>query len=154
MVRYGRNGLGHRRERGILASMSTEHSDVTGGPDEFDRQLRDLYAGTAGAARFREPSAAERAKRAARRRRASLSLRRAGQARQLRRPVASDKAGRPAARGRSWRRLMTFGRSGPARRPAPGDRRRRLASLAKGAGILIGFVALLLLMHALGLGPQ
>jgi len=30
----------------------------------------------------------------------------------------------------------------------------RLLSLAKGAGILIGFVALLFLMHMLGLGPQ
>ncbi len=136
--------------------MSTEHSDATGGPDEFERQLRDLYAGTAGAARFREPSAAERAKRAARRRRASLSLRRASQARKLRRQAAAGQAGRPAAQGRSWRRLLTSGRSrsGPARRPAPGDRRRRLSSLAKGTGILVGFVALLFLMHLLGLGPQ
>jgi hypothetical protein len=36
----------------------------------------------------------------------------------------------------------------------PGDRRRRRRSLAKGTGILVGFVALLVLMHALGLGPQ
>ena len=111
--------------------MSTEHSDVTPSPDEFDRQLRDLYAGTTGAARFREPTAAERAKRAARRRRARLNVRKASQGRKLRRQA-------------------------PARRsvPAPGDRRRRLISLAKGAGILIGFAALLFLMHALGLGPQ
>jgi hypothetical protein len=29
-----------------------------------------------------------------------------------------------------------------------------MRSVAKGTGILIGFVALLLLMHMLGLGPQ
>lgn len=156
MTRHWRNGLGHRREPGILAGMSTEHSDATSSPDEFDRALRDLYAGTAGAARFREPSAAERAKRAAKRRRASLNPRRAGQARKLRRQAGAGNAGRPAAQGRSWRRLMRFGASPPgqARRPAPGGRRRRLVSLAKGAGILVGFVALLLLMHVLGFGPQ
>jgi hypothetical protein len=136
--------------------MSTEHSDATGGQDDFERQLRDLYAGTAGAARFREPSAAERAKRAARRRRASLSLRRASQARKPRGPAAAGQAGRPAAQGRSWRRMLALGRgsTGPARRPAPSDRRRRLSSLAKGTGILVGFVALLFLLHALGLGPH
>ncbi len=125
------NGIGELGGEGILTCMSTEHSDVTPGPDEFDRQLRDLYAGTAGAARFREPSAAERAKRAARRRRARLNVRKAGQAKSPRRQA-------------------------PARRsaPAPAGKRRRLVSFAKGAGILIGFVALLLLMHALGLGPQ
>jgi hypothetical protein len=135
--------------------MATEHSDATGVPDEFDRQLRDLYSGTAGEARFREPSAAERAKRAASRRRTSLSLRRAGQARKLRRPATSGQSGRPAARGRSWRSLLRLGsRPRPVRRPAPGDRRRRLVSLAKGAGILVGFLALLFVMHALGLGPH
>jgi hypothetical protein len=29
-----------------------------------------------------------------------------------------------------------------------------MRSLAKGTGILVGFVALLVLMHVLGLGPQ
>jgi hypothetical protein len=37
---------------------------------------------------------------------------------------------------------------------SPDQRRRRLRSFAKGTGILIGFVALLFLMHLLGLGPQ
>ncbi|HEX5190762.1 MAG TPA: hypothetical protein VFW16_14545, partial [Streptosporangiaceae bacterium] len=140
---------------GILAGMATEHSDATGVPDEFDRKLRELYSGTAGEAKFREPSAAERAKSAASRRRASLSLRRAGQARKLRRLATSGQSGRPVARGRSWRRLRRpASRPEPTRRPAPGDRRRRLVSLAKAAGILVGFVALLLLMHVLGLGPH
>jgi hypothetical protein len=40
------------------------------------------------------------------------------------------------------------------RRPAAGSRRMRLLSIAKGAGILVGFVALLFLMHMLGLGPR
>ena len=135
--------------------MSTEHSDATSSPDEFDRQLRDLYAGTAGEARFREPSAAERAKRAARRRRASLNPRKASQARKLRKAADAGTAGRPPTQ-RSWRRLKRTGRGKPGqgRRPAPGDKRRQLVSLAKGAGILVGFVALLFLMHALGLGPH
>jgi len=134
--------------------MSSEHTGATPGPDEFDRQLRDLYAGTGGAARFREPSAAERAKRAARRRR-QLNPRKSKQARNLRKPVAAGGAKR-RTRATSWRRLFGFGRGrpGPARRPAPGPRRQRLRSLAKGTGILIGFVALLVLMHLLGLGPQ
>jgi hypothetical protein len=51
---------------------------------------------------------------------------------------------------------VPFGRSRPSpRRPSsPDERRRRLRSFAKGTAILIGFVALLFLMHILGLGPQ
>jgi len=37
---------------------------------------------------------------------------------------------------------------------SPGERRRRLRSVAKGTGIVVGFLALLFLMHMLGLGPQ
>ncbi|HEX2323043.1 MAG TPA: hypothetical protein VHJ18_29040 [Streptosporangiaceae bacterium] len=143
--------------------MSSEHGEGTHTPDDFDRQLRDLYSGSAGAARFREPSAAERAKRAARRRRQTsgqsrrqpMSWGKARRARKLLKPVTSGDA-KPTTRGRSWRRLVPFGRGRPApRRPlSPGERRRRLRSVAKGTGILIGFVALLLLMHMLGLGPQ
>jgi len=33
--------------------MSSEHGEGTHTPDDFDRQLRDLYSGSAGAARFR-----------------------------------------------------------------------------------------------------
>jgi hypothetical protein len=134
--------------------MSTERGDDTHSPDEFDRQLRDLYSGSTGAARFREPSAAERARRAARRRSQSMSFQKSRQARKLRKPAQPGSRPQPAARSR--RRLGTFGRrqSGPARRLSPADRRRRLVSLAKGTGILIGFVALLFLMHMLGLGPQ
>ena len=108
--------------------MSTEHSDATQSPDDFDRQLRDLYASPPGTARFKEPSAAERARRAARRRR-RMNVRKEGTARKLRRPI-------------------------PAGRDEHGPRRRRLISIAKGAGILVGFAALLLVMHLLGFGPQ
>ena len=134
--------------------MSTEHSEGTPSPDEFDRQLRDLYSGSPGAARFREPSAAERARRAARRRRQSLNWQRSRQARELRKPVSSASR-KPTQPARSWRRMTRFGRrSGPTRLPVPGARRKRLMSLAKGAAVLVGFVALLFLMHMLGLGPQ
>jgi hypothetical protein len=112
--------------------MSTEHSDATQSPDDFDRQLHDLYASPPGTARFKEPSAAERARRAARRRRLRLNRRKASAARKPRRP--------PSA--------------GQQRRPAPGDKRQRLISLAKGAAILVGFAALLLVLHLLGFGPQ
>lgn len=76
-------------------------------------------------------------------------------ARKLLKPATSADA-QPTARGRSWRRLLPFGRSrlGPRRPLSPGDRRRRLRSFAKGTGILVGFVALLFLMHMLGLGPH
>jgi hypothetical protein len=69
-------------------------ADGTGGPgpgseDEFDRQLRALTEGSAGEARFREPSAAERAKAAAE------------QARQARKRAA--RAAAEAKRGRAER---------------------------------------------------
>lgn len=132
--------------------MSTEHSDATQSPDDFDRQLRDLYASPPGTARFKEPSAAERARRARRRRR--VNVRQAGTARKPRRPIPASRD-EHGPRRRSWRRA-TAGRGGTglARRPVPGARRRRLISIAKGAGILVGFAALLLVMHLLGFGPQ
>ena len=139
--------------------MSTEHSDATQSPDDFDRQLRDLYASPPGTARFKEPSAAERARRAARRRRLRLNLRKAAAARKLRRPPSAGQderhreGNRP--RPRSWGdQAPGRGRSGQQHRPAPRDRRQRLISLAKGAAILVGFAALLLVLHLLGFGPQ
>jgi hypothetical protein len=109
--------------------MPTEHSDATQSPDDFDRQLRDLYATPPGTARFKEPSAAERARRAARRRRLRVNVRKASTAKKPRRPISAG-------------------------RDEHGPGRRRVISVAKGAGILVGFVALLLVMHLLGLGPQ
>ncbi|MDR2988545.1 MAG: hypothetical protein LBV34_27290 [Nocardiopsaceae bacterium] len=148
--------------------MATEHGQGTPSQDDFERQLRDLYSGTAGAPKFREPSAAERARRASRRRQASrqqsrrpLGWGRSRKARKLRQPVtevgANTGAGSGMRRGklgRLWHRLARFGRPGPRRPLAPGERRRRLRSFAKGTAILIGFVALLFLMHMLGLGPK
>jgi hypothetical protein len=141
--------------------MSTQHGEGAPSPDEFDRQLRDLYSGSSGVAKFREPSAAERAKRAAKRRREAnrqpMGWQKSRQARKLRRPVASAGASGGRATQRSWRRwLGPLGRirSGQRRPLAPADRQRRLRSLAKGAAILVGFVALLFLLHTLGFGPQ
>jgi len=130
------------------------------GPDDFDRQLRDLTSGSAGTARFREPSAAERARRAGRasqpprRRRPIMNWRHVSRARKLRRPVTSG-PGPDARRGKFWRRLRYFlGRPRASMRASGRSRQQRLRSLAKGVGILVGFVALLFLMHMLGLGPH
>ncbi len=135
--------------------MSTEHRAGVPSPDDFDRQLRDLTSGAAGTARYREPSAVERARRAAPTgRRLRVSWRNARRARKLRTPVTTGDGTR-ASSGRFWQRArLRRGRPRTIRRPAAGSRRKRLRSLAKGAGILVGFVALLFLMHMLGLGPQ
>ena len=144
--------------------MSTQHGEGAPSPDEFDRQLRDLYSGSSGVAKFREPSAAERAKRAAKRRREPgrqrrrpMSWQKSRQARKLRRPVTGAPASGNHATHRSWRRwLGPLGRlrSGPRRALSPADRRQRLRTLARRAGILVGFIALLFLLHMLGFGPQ
>ena len=132
--------------------MSTERGPSVPGPDDFDRQLRDLTSGSAGAARYREPSAEERAKQAAQRRpRQRAGWRASAKARDLRRPVNSPRQG---SRGPLRRRKLRLVGGKNARRQAPGARRARLLSLAKMAGILVGFVALLILLHLLGLGPQ
>jgi hypothetical protein len=132
--------------------MSTERGPSIPGPDDFDRQLRDLTSGSAGAARYREPSAEERAKQAAQRRpRQRAGWRPSAKARELRRPVNSPRQGSRGPLRR--RRLRLVGGKG-AGRPAPGARRAKLLSLAKMVGILIGFVALLIVLHLLGLGPQ
>ena len=132
--------------------MSTERGPSIPGPDDFDRQLRDLTSGSAGAARYREPSADERAKQAAQRRpRQRAGWRGSAKARELRKPVNSPRQG---ARGPLRRRKLRLVGGKSARRPAPGARRAKLLSLAKMAGILAGFAALLIVLHLLGLGPQ
>jgi hypothetical protein len=133
--------------------MSTEHGPANPGSDDFDRQLRDLTSGSAGAARFREPSAEERAKQAANRgpRHQRTGWRKAAKARKLRRPVGSPNRGSQAPRRK--RRLKVVGGSNSGRL-APGARAARLRSFAKTAGILVGFVALLIVLHLLGLGPR
>jgi hypothetical protein len=132
-----------------------EHLAGVPSPDDFDRQLRDLTSGAAGSARYREASAGERARRAARPGgRLRVSWRNARRARNLRKPVTAGD-GRRASSGRFWQRAgLRRGRPSAVRPPAAGSPRRRLLSLAKGAGILFGFVALLFLMHMLGLGPH
>jgi hypothetical protein len=132
--------------------MSTERGPSVPGPDDFDRQLRDLTSGSAGAARYREPSAEERAKQAAQRKpRQGTGWRGSAKARQLRGPVNSPRQG---SRGPLRRRRLRLVGGNGARRQAPSARRARLLSLAKMAGILVGFVALLIVLHLLGLGPQ
>ncbi len=122
--------------------------------DDFDRQLRELASGGGGEAKFTEPSAAERAKQAARRsqpRPGSQPRTRtwggARRARQLRKPVSYP----GQAAGRPRRRVVRAGRR-PAGNRTPGAQ--RLRSAAKIAAIAAAFVLLLLLLHALGFGPQ
>jgi len=131
--------------------MSTEQGPANPHSDDFDRQLRDLTSGSAGAARFRELSAEERANQAAKRRPGPrTSWRNAAKARKLRRPVSAP--GRDAQAPWRKRRLRVVG--GSSRRPAPGGRAARLRYAAKVAGILVGFVALLIVLHLFGLGPR
>jgi len=140
---------------GILGYMSMENRAAVPGPEDFDRHLRDVVSGAAGAARYREPSAVERARGASQPgRRQRVSWRNARRARLLRQPVTAG-GGERAGSGRfsQWARLRR-GRPSAIRRSAPGSRRRQLVSLAKGAGILVGFAALIFVLHMLGLGPQ
>jgi hypothetical protein len=136
--------------------MHTDHMPIEPGPaapspDDFDRQLREITSGTAGAARFRELSAAERARLAGGRPRLPKALRKRLTARKVRKPAAPPRKRTPSSRA-SRRRLRLVGGSGynAAQRP----RRERLLSVAKAAGILVGFVALLVVLHLLGFGPQ
>jgi len=138
--------------------MSREHGTAVPGPEDFDRQLRDLTSGAAETARYREPSAVERATRAGRAMRPGhrprVSWRNARRARKLREPVRSDDGRRTGSRKFRLRAPLRRGRLSATRRPAAGFGRRQLLSLAKGAGIVVGFVALLFVMHMLGLGPH
>jgi hypothetical protein len=138
--------------------MPAEHSPAVPGPDEFDRQLRDLTSGASGAPKFREPSAQERAMHPARPAgpadpAAMLNWRNARKARKLRKPVSSDGPRRSGPAGRRGR-LRVVGGIADRGWSARSSRRRRLRSVAKTAGILIAFAALLMLLHALGLGPR
>jgi hypothetical protein len=115
-------------------------------PDEFDQQLRDLTSGQAEPAKFTELSAAERLRRVPspppppQR----MNWRKARKARQLRRPVP-EPGRRPAD--------QTKRRSRPRQNTAS-RRRRRLISVAKVAGVVVAFAALLYGLHLLGFGPQ
>jgi hypothetical protein len=132
--------------------MSPERGPSVPGPDDFDRQLRDLTSGSAGAARYREPSAEERAKQAAQRKpRQRAGWRGSAKARQRRGPVDPPRQG---SRGPLRRRRLRLVGGNGARRPAPGARRAKLLSIAKMVAILVGFIALLIVLHLLGLGPQ
>jgi len=120
-------------------------------PDDFDRQLRELTSGTAGAARFTELSAAERASQAARPApaRKPANWRDARKARNLRRPVSGSSRGqaRPGGRGPAG----SAGMRRPEARQRGGKRSR---SAAKITGVLVAFLALLYVLHLLGFGPQ
>ena len=132
--------------------MPTEHGPAIPGPDDFDRQLRDLTSGSAGEAKFREPSAEERARQAAQRGpRQRTTWRRAGKARKPRKPASTPPPGRRARWGRP--RLKVVGGRNSSR-PARSARRARLLSFAKMVAILAGFIGLLIVLHLLGLGPH
>jgi hypothetical protein len=150
------NRFAHGAQGGILAYMPMEHSPATPSPDDFDRQLRDLASGAAGAARFRELSAAEREKQAARRHPLQRMRWRSLKARKARRapsspehkPGGSPRPGKPGQRRLGAASGRRFGQ------PAASSRQQRLRSIAKTAGVFVGFVVLLVLLHVLGFGPQ
>jgi hypothetical protein len=135
--------------------MSMENRAEVPDPDDFERQLREVTSGAAGSARYREPSAVERAKLTTQPgHRPRVSRRNARRGRMLRKPVTAGDARRTGSR-RVWQPArLRRGRVSAIRRSAAGSRRKQLRSLAKGAGILAGFVALLFLMHMLGFGPH
>jgi hypothetical protein len=135
--------------------MPAEHGASAPDSDDFDRRLRELASGGGGEAKFTEPSAAERAKQAARRSQArpgspprTRTWGGARRARRLRKPVSYP--GQAAGKG-PRRRIVRAGRR-PAGNRTP--RAQRLRSAAKIAAIAAAFVLLVLLLHALGFGPQ
>ncbi len=132
--------------------MSAEQDPVAPDPDDFDRQLRELTSGMAEAAKFTEPSAAERAKQAKRgapqppSRQGPAGRGRARRTRKLRRPPGQPP--RPGAARTGQNRAA-------ARRPqSRSDRRQRQISAVRTVAILIGFAALIFALHLLGFGPQ
>jgi hypothetical protein len=136
--------------------MAAEHDPASAPePDDLDRQLRELTSGVAQAPKFTEPSAAERARQAARRANAHPAgkpgarprgWRTARKARGLRRPVSE-----PGRAGRQGRLRSAGAGSRPAARS---PRAQRIRSAARTAAIVIGFAVLLFVLHVLGFGPQ
>ncbi len=130
--------------------MPEEHLQAVPDPDEFDRELRDLTSGRAEPARFREPSAAERAKLAPLPGRAP----RPGWRRV---PIARRPRPRAAGGNRqaSRRAAGAARRAGGATRGRPGTaRRQRVRSIARAVALLVAFAALLYALHLLGFGPR
>lgn len=133
--------------------MPTEPSPAASSSDDFDRQLREIASGAAGAARFRELSAAERARLAGgERQRWPRALRKRLAARKLRKPASGPPRTRTPAARTGRRRLRVVG--GRSYRAAPAMRRQRLLSALKVTGVLVGFAALLIVLHLLGFGPH
>jgi hypothetical protein len=136
--------------------MSEPPDGIPSGQDELDRRLREITSGLAGEARFKEPSAAERARKPvqpAEVKRKRLGWRAARKARKLREPVTGP--GQPAPK--YWRVTADRGAPGGQRRAAPKpvpQRARRRRSLARQAAIALAFGGLLYGLHALGFGPQ
>ncbi|HET9897872.1 MAG TPA: hypothetical protein VFQ44_23330 [Streptosporangiaceae bacterium] len=140
----------------ILACMPVEFNAVPE-PDDFDQQLRDLTSGQAEPAKFTELSAAERARRVSRPPPAPhrLSWRKARKAKQLRKPPggSQDPRGRKQS-GRGGPGGQGAARPGNPRRRSASSGRQRMISIARTAGIIIGFVVLLIVLHLLGFGPR
>jgi len=139
--------------------MSEPPDGVPPGQDDLDRGLREIISGLAGEARFKEPSAAERARRpvqpahVGRRPGRRPGWRAARKANKLRQPVSGPE--QPSAK--YWR--VTSGRGALAgrQRPTPPPRSRRgqrARSLARPVAILLAFGGLLYGLHVLGFGPQ
>jgi hypothetical protein len=133
-----------------------EHSSPTPSPDDFDRQLRDLASGAAGSARFRELSAAERAKQASQRHPLQRMRWRSLKSRKLRKPASPTgrKPGTSFGSAKPGQRRSAAARGRRFGQPAASSRQQRMRSIAKTAGVLVGFVALLVLLHLIGFGPQ
>jgi hypothetical protein len=80
-----------------------------------------------------------------------MTWRNARKARKLRKPIGPSTPLRARITGGH---LRVVGGTAAPRRTAPTARRRRIRSAAKTAGILVAFAALIVVLHALGLGPQ
>src|SRR5258708_28378493 len=102
-----------------------------GGPDEFERRIREITGDISGPGVIREPSAAERTRKAARK----SGWRNARKARKLREPVPEPPRGPPPPRGPQ-----------PPRGPRPSQRGRlsamvrALGGLPRGAGALLAII--------------
>jgi hypothetical protein len=121
-------------------------------PDEIDRGLREIIAGSGAESAIREPSAADRASQRARRaqgqaKRTRGAWRNTRRARKLRKPVSEP--------GRRPGQLRLRGRGrGPARAGRRTRRWQRARTLAIRIGVLVVFAGLLFGLHLLGFGPR